>query len=176
MKELLIFLLVLFFIESKIHVKSPNAKTTKITNKELYKNSIESSNEKSIRNPIKIPIAKPMEEPRNIKFQRPIAKLRNKYFERLEIFPKLIRERIKKTTKIVSCIGGRVIGGFCYCPKGYKKYNGNCLNSDTIKAVKCQGGIVFGKRCKCPQKKKLINGICVSIYTLHKEILLNLKN
>ena len=174
MKELLIFLLVLFFIESKVHIKNPNAKATKITIKKPYKNLIGSSN----KIPIQIPIAEPIIKPRETEIHIPIEKLTNKDFQRQELFPKPISERIKKTSIIVPCFGGRVIGGFCRCPRGYKKYKGNCLNLFTDKepSLKCQGGIVLGKRCKCLQKMKLINGRCVSIDTLHKKILLNLKN
>ncbi len=58
----------------------------------------------------------------------------------------------------ISCSGGRVVGGICKCPTGYKNNGGSCQKSST---VRCNGGTVNKNVCSCPPRKKLKNGSCV---------------
>ena len=57
----------------------------------------------------------------------------------------------------ISCIGGRVVGGVCKCPTGYRNYGGKCSKN----TIRCSGGHVSGNKCVCPLKKKWKNGACV---------------
>ena len=56
------------------------------------------------------------------------------------------------------CNGGRIIAGFCKCPKNSINSKGIC-----IKPIRCTGGNITGSSCICPKKTKLINGYCVPL-------------
>ena len=60
----------------------------------------------------------------------------------------------------INCIGGRIVGGICQCTKGYKNYNGRCLNKPP---VRCIDGEIINNRCICPGRTKLMNGRCSKI-------------
>ncbi len=61
----------------------------------------------------------------------------------------------------ISCIGGRVVGGVCKCPTGFRNYGGRCSKPNTHSTVRCSGGHVSGNKCTCYNGKKLKNGVCV---------------
>ena len=150
MKELLIFLVLIFFIKSKELNKALNVGSTTIEKKKIG-----------------IPIAKPTRVLINNK-REPTTTIKQTTTrpttikQTTTIKPTTTRPttKTKSTSKIISCTGGRVVGGACKCPKGYKYYNGKCT---TQTPVKCLGGKISGNSCICPKKTKLINGKCIGV-------------
>ena len=142
MKGLLIFLLLIFFIESRV----PNNTIVKSTNtRKPNKNSTQVSGSK-------LPITKPI--------SKPTSKATTKMTSRTDSKPKTSKIQSKPTSKIISCTGGRVVSGICKCPNETKYYNGKCVKETP---VKCLGGQISNNSCVCPQKTKLQNGICIGV-------------
>ena len=162
MKELLIFLVLIFFIKSKELNKALNVGSTTIEKKKIgipiaKPTRVLINNKREPTTTIKQTTTRPTTT-KTTTTTKPATTIK----QTTTIKPTTTRPttKTKSTSKIISCTGGRVVGGACKCPKGYKYYNGKCT---TQTPVKCLGGKISGNSCICPKKTKLINGKCIGV-------------